>query len=75
MMRGVTTLHIKQYREYQLCTIYDSGEPIKIVNVSWNLKLNSKSLQIPSKGLRRNPYVNKSEAKISLNCPFKCPGF
>jgi hypothetical protein len=33
------------------------------VNISWNLKLNLKSLQIQSKGLRRNPYVNKSEAK------------
>jgi hypothetical protein len=36
-----------------------------------NLKLNSKSLQIISKRLGRRPFVKKSGANISLDCPFK----
>jgi hypothetical protein len=29
MTQGVATLHIKQYKEYQLSAINDSGESIK----------------------------------------------
>jgi hypothetical protein len=36
------------------------------VIISSNSKPNSKSLQIPSNGLGRNPFVKKSEAKILI---------
>jgi hypothetical protein len=61
-MRGVATLHSKQYGEYELSARNNSGESIKITNISPNSKPNSKTLQIQSKGLGRTPIVKKSEA-------------
>jgi hypothetical protein len=64
MMLGVSTLHFKQYGEYQLSAINNSGESIKMV--SSNSTPNSKSCQIPSEGLERRPFLKKNQRhKIS----------
>jgi hypothetical protein len=66
----------KRCRESQPSVLNDTGStdsPLltiaesqsKIANISSYLKLNSKSLQKPSKGLGRSPFVKKSEANKS----------
>jgi hypothetical protein len=60
------TLHIKQYKVYQLNTTNDLGvNAKKIVDISSNSKPNSKSIQIPNNGLGRSPFAKKAEANKS----------
>jgi hypothetical protein len=70
-MRRVATLHIKQYGEYSIDSPLQAiaGSQSKIMSTSSNSKLNSKSLQIPSKGLRGAHSHKKHWQKISLDCP------
>jgi hypothetical protein len=60
------TLHIKQYKVYQLYATNNFGiNEKKIVDISFNLKPNSKSIQIPNNGLRRSPFATKAESNKS----------
>jgi hypothetical protein len=67
-MRGVATLRIKQYEEYQLSVVTRAESQSKIAYISSNLKPNSKGLQILIKGLRRKPFVKKYEETILVDC-------
>jgi hypothetical protein len=64
----------KRRRELQVSALNDTGSinsPLKtrgesqpkIANISSNSKQNLKSLQIPSKGLVKNPFLKNSETK------------
>ncbi len=63
MMRGVATLCIEQYGEYQLSAINDREELIKYRNILSDSKPNLKSPQKTSNWLGRNPFLKKPAAK------------
>jgi hypothetical protein len=67
----VATLCIIQYGKYRLSAMKDSEEPIKIVNIFLNSKLNSNGLQKPSKVGKNLFPEKKSEGKNHVGMSLK----
>jgi hypothetical protein len=62
-MWGVVILHLNKTGSIESLLQIIAKSQSKIANISSNLTPNSKSLQLPSKGLGRSPSVEKLEVK------------